>query len=480
MTAPAKLGAPEAGAAAAGSSLDGDEVSIVVAFRGTSSWQNMFTDARISMRPLARQAAAAAAATADYSAFDDGDGEGRRWWRPRWPRWVRAQRSLQPLSAGAVPFDLELQVGEELRRSRSSDALAAEMGPLAAGPSEHLGQPLTAAAEAEAPSARSCLARCCFRCTWWLCRLLGRFCILLCFPFLPPSDFEEDDEEFAAATLARVRVHVGFSQAYASVREDVKSLLQERLDCCAAEGRTVHIYVTGHSLGGAIASLFALDLSGMPVASQVNPFAESDPSDGNPFSDWNPAADNNPFSDYNPSDGNPTSTSASATNPFSDPNPFATPPDDNPFSSLADINPIAENPPSDNNPFSAGAAQNQAPVVYTFGSPRLGNAAFRSIYNALVPYTFRLVASRDLVPTLPPSITYRQLGREVWLDDAGQVTFVMSWAMRHILPARDSIRCHPMLAYHRLLGRAFRRKWGHDFLSGFRHEVSLRDTLRPG
>lgn len=71
-------------------------------------------------------------------------------------------------------------------------------------------------------------------------------------------------------------------------------------------------------------------------------------------------------------------------------------------------------------------------VAYTYGAPRVGapllhglretsagNAAFRSVYNALVPQamarhmqqavrqTFRVVGSRDVVPTLPPSIVYR-------------------------------------------------------------------------
>eukprot|EP00435_Cladocopium_sp_Y103_P022671 s56_g5.t1 len=119
----------------------------------------------------------------------------------------------------------------------------------------------------------------------------------------------------------------------------------------------------------------------------------------------------------------------------------------------------------------------ERPVVcYTYGAPRAGNAAFRSVYNALVPQTFRIVGSRDVVPTLPPSIAYRQIGREVWVDDAGELTYVMSWAMRHILPARDSVWYHPLLSYFRLLNRAFLRKTRWPYLSRFRGDSAIREA----
>lgn len=113
-----------------------------------------------------------------------------------------------------------------------------------------------------------------------------------------------------------------------------------------------------------------------------------------------------------------------------------------------------------------------SPISYTFGSPRLGNAAFRSVYNALVPDTFRIVASRDMIPSLPPSISYRHLGREVFVDDAGELTFAMSWAMRHILPSRDSFGYHPMTVYRRLLCSSFERvHCGRRYLSAFQQDM---------
>lgn len=221
------------------------------------------------------------------------------------------------------------------------------------------------------------------------------------------SDVEDDDEDFHEATLERVRVHRGFSQIYASIREEVMDLVQDRLHVCRAESRSVRIYVTGHSLGGAIASLFALDLATLLVPSAA---ARSDIEAGH-----------------------------------------------------AAASKVVE----------AGVQ----PIVYTFGSPRLGNAAFRSIYNVLVPDTFRLVASRDLVPSLPPSISYRQLGREVWMDTEGELTFTMSWAMRQILPPRDSISNHTLLNYYQRLGKAFRKLSGKEFVSVFHDEPFMRGAF---
>lgn len=54
--------------------------------------------------------------------------------------------------------------------------------------------------------------------------------------------------------------------------------------------------------------------------------------------------------------------------------------------------------------------------VYTFGQPRVGNAAFRDAYNkALGTRTFRVVHHRDIVPHLPWLCgRYRHAGQEAW------------------------------------------------------------------
>lgn len=59
--------------------------------------------------------------------------------------------------------------------------------------------------------------------------------------------------------------------------------------------------------------------------------------------------------------------------------------------------------------------------VYTFGQPRLGNAAFAAFYIATVPRTIRVTHAHDLVVHLPPFYpmlgqkTYHHFPNEVWL-----------------------------------------------------------------
>jgi len=53
--------------------------------------------------------------------------------------------------------------------------------------------------------------------------------------------------------------------------------------------------------------------------------------------------------------------------------------------------------------------------VYTFGEPRVGNAAFRNFYGWLRPKTFRVVDGEDFIPRLPWLLgAYRHSGTEVF------------------------------------------------------------------
>jgi len=211
-----------------------------------------------------------------------------------------------------------------------------------------------------------------------------RCCLSVLCPF-SPADHEYDDHPFNTNTLRRMCVHRGFFSQYQLLRHDVMQKLRQRLQECRQDGKEARVFLTGHSLGGSVAYLFALDL--------------------------------------------------------------------------------------------ASSGLDLEPTVYTFGSPRPGNAAFRSIYNMLVPRTFRIVASRDLVSTLP-AFCYRQVGREVWLDDTGVATFAMSWAMRHILPPRDDLACHRLVEYYRRLNKAFSREHKQSFVTAFKTAEEVLEALR--
>lgn len=67
--------------------------------------------------------------------------------------------------------------------------------------------------------------------------------------------------------------------------------------------------------------------------------------------------------------------------------------------------------------FLAGRGYGVAPV-YTFGSPRVGNADFAAAYT---PTQFRLVNDDDPVPWLPAGWGYRHVGEERWIDADGTI-----------------------------------------------------------
>merc|ERR1712187_958990 len=113
-------------------------------------------------------------------------------------------------------------------------------------------------------------------------------------------------------------------------------------------------------------------------------------------------------------------------------------------------------------------AENPSPVLglYTFGAPRVGNSAFRTLFNMLAPCeAFRVVARRDLFTVLPAWPGFCQVGREVWLDSAGEPAFCMSWAMEKLLPGRRRLQDHWIVEYHALLAHKFHRDRGWRFMS---------------
>ncbi|KAI8463898.1 MAG: Alpha/Beta hydrolase protein [Monoraphidium minutum] len=56
--------------------------------------------------------------------------------------------------------------------------------------------------------------------------------------------------------------------------------------------------------------------------------------------------------------------------------------------------------------------------VFTFGSPRVGNAAFADFFRGAVGESWRFTHGRDIVPSVPPGIMgFRHVAREVWLVD---------------------------------------------------------------
>jgi len=63
--------------------------------------------------------------------------------------------------------------------------------------------------------------------------------------------------------------------------------------------------------------------------------------------------------------------------------------------------------------------------VYTFGQPRVGDAAFAAWHSALFPAWFRVVHWNDPVPHLPPSdVGFAHEAREIWYDEPSDAAVV--------------------------------------------------------
>eukprot|EP00981_Chlorochromonas_danica_P008130 scaffold2028_cov181-Ochromonas_danica.AAC.8 len=94
-------------------------------------------------------------------------------------------------------------------------------------------------------------------------------------------------------------------------------------------------------------------------------------------------------------------------------------------------------------------------VMINFGSPRVGNRSFVQLYNRIVPSSFRVVVDGDLVAGLPPS-KYAHVGTEILIDSLGagsiiiDPSFVERWLRTHM---KSSVAVHSLLVYRKgLLG----------------------------
>ena len=66
----------------------------------------------------------------------------------------------------------------------------------------------------------------------------------------------------------------------------------------------------------------------------------------------------------------------------------------------------------------AGDRYENTQAVYTFGSPRVGNAVFSEKYKTSC---YRIVYNRDIVARIPPPIFYRHVGEIQFIDGHGKI-----------------------------------------------------------
>lgn len=65
-------------------------------------------------------------------------------------------------------------------------------------------------------------------------------------------------------------------------------------------------------------------------------------------------------------------------------------------------------------------AEGEGVLVSTFGSPRVGNRAFRDVYDSMVCTHWRVVAGGDVIARLP-SVGYSHVGRKITLTASGEL-----------------------------------------------------------
>lgn len=200
--------------------------------------------------------------------------------------------------------------------------------------------------------------------------------------------------------LVKPFVHSGFWDAYAIIREEVHAVVRRELKAEPAD-----IFVTGHSLGGALATIASLDIA-VHTIPRINAFFAKkwrlQESVGNEGSGWH---------SHKSSDANRDRSDAASSN-----KPCKT--------------------------------RRIRISMYNYGSPKVGNGSFTYLVNKWVPDSFRIVVDGDIVSALPPT-GYRHAGTEVVVDsrDSGSIIIDRSFVERWLRPSKTRVKVHSLKYY---------------------------------
>jgi hypothetical protein len=269
---------------------------------------------------------------------------------------------------------------------------------------------------------------------------------------LSPSKFEKTVAKGARDLLKITPVarnsfpmiHEGFQDAYIQIRKQIfdllipvlqrqlaKASIPSAVTVASAEPLALpKIYCTGHSLGGSLAQIFALDFSS-----------------------------NCEFG-----------LQARSPNTFG-PNEHVE--QDNLF--FAPSNSLAAHKETK-------VRRLQPPIaVYTFGQPRVGNKAFSKLYKQRVPHTFRVVNEGDAITAVPNYLCcgglYKHAGLEVILDEGKTGNILVGPTVVETLfrfsKVRTNITAHQLARYRDCLECAFDESQLLDYYKG--HNVAHQD-----
>lgn len=116
-------------------------------------------------------------------------------------------------------------------------------------------------------------------------------------------------------------------------------------------------------------------------------------------------------------------------------------------------------------------------AMYNYGSPRVGNRAFRNLYEKAVPNSFRCVVDGDIVTGLPKH-GFHHIGTSVVLDFGGTGSIIIdpSFVERRLRThLKSSVSCHALLVYKRgLLGV----KTSDEFMRAYNAEAKSRAVIK--
>jgi hypothetical protein len=264
-------------------------------------------------------------------------------------------------------------------------------------------------------------------------------------------------------------VHAGFLEAYLNVRkqvlEGVLQVLQRQLNNAVARSKfgdpqgkdgtslvLPKIYICGHSLGGSLGQLLALD-----IASNCEVVVEAQPT---PETSIAEELFQLPLTPNDSQSNDPTSGRAR-------------------FFSFDDADGTQQPKPR--------TLALQPPIaVYTYGQTRTGNRAFATVYKQRVPHTFRVANERDAFTTLPTPLLcggrYKHAGLEVVLDEGCTGNTLVGPTVVETLfrfsKMRTSVAAHSMERYRDCLVSAMRPEELEEYYRG--HGTLVMREHRPG
>jgi hypothetical protein len=249
-------------------------------------------------------------------------------------------------------------------------------------------------------------------------------------------------------------VHEGFQEVYTHIRKKLldivfpvlqrqlaKSLERKDLKEGSDPLALPKIYATGHSMGGSLAQLLALDL-----ASNCEIVLPTKVNIPDPFREAAPEADI-----------------------------FHLPES---YQQAQTIHPRERSPTK--------LLRLQPPIaVYTFGQPRVGNKAFSRFYKQRVPHSFRVVNEGDAITSMPNryfcSGVYKHAGLEVLLDEGMTGNILVGPTVVETIfrfsPVRTNMMAHTMTRYRDCLECAFEED---ELLEYYRGHNVVNDDRKGG